>query len=65
MKYCTHESCRADTVQNLRWLAPLLGLERLIRAINVACEGEVRCRRVPRNGAVLAPFPGEEEEEDE
>lgn len=61
--HCTHADCRAHTAEELLFFAQTSDPVRralLQRLAAAAQHKEVRCRRVPRKGAVLAPFPGED-----
>jgi hypothetical protein len=57
--YCTHRDCRLDTVQELLWMAKVLNRPDLKSETQTVMAAEVRCRHVPRAGAVRAPFAKE------
>lgn len=59
--YCRHAYCIAHAVQELTFIAMALPHRRIADKIKAMRSLEVRCRRVPRQGAVRAPFPGEQE----
>lgn len=56
-EYCTHVSCRLDTLQELVFLGVVRTQEGLLMKWQELRTKEVRCRVVPRRGAVDAPFP--------
>jgi hypothetical protein len=57
--YCEHAECRATTKQELGWAYLYLDWPELLRAIKRVDSELVPCRKVPRRGAVDAPFPGQ------
>lgn len=65
-EYCKHEECRSHARAELGFIdgrinltARQAGKTTLANALKAINEGEVRCRKVPRKGAVLAPFAPE------
>lgn len=59
--YCSHDSCRIDALQELVYVMRLKGTPMTDREIREKYAElgrfSVRCRIVPRNGAILAPLP--------
>ena len=56
---CEHAECRREQENELAWIGMRLRRADVLALVPLA-PGRVRCREVPRRGAVDAPFPGEE-----
>lgn len=62
--YCQHDECKAEAVQNLRWMADVIGWGRntLSNLEAAVLRSQVRCTHIPNPGRIKdnspqAPFP--------